>query len=65
MAILKGTKTRLVKGYSESINYIESSQQYGLCKINKKGIGMGLGEAYDIILKEYPQIYEVLKKECS
>ena len=65
MAVLAGTKTRLVKGYSESINYIESSQQYGLCKINKKGVGMGLGEAYDIILKEYPQIYEVLKKECS
>ena len=65
MAVLQGTKTRLVKGYSESINYIESSQQYGLCKINKKGVGMGLGEAYDIILKEYPQIYEVLKKECS
>jgi len=64
MAVLAGTKTRLVKGYSESINYIESSQQYGLCKINKKGVGMGLGEAYDIILREYPQIMEVLKKEC-
>ena len=65
MAVLAGTKTRRVKGYSESINYIESSQQYGLCKVNKKGVGMGLGEAYDIILKEYPQIYEVLEKECS
>ena len=65
MAVLNGTKTRLVKGYSESINYIENSQQYGLCKVNKKGVGVGLGEAYDIILKEYPQIYEVLKKECS
>jgi len=65
MAVLNGTKTRLVKGYSESINYIENSQQYGLCKINKKGVGVGLGEAYDIIQKEYPQIYEVLKKECS
>ena len=65
MAVLAGTKTRLVKGYSESINYIEDSQQYGLCKVNKKGVGMGLGEAYDIILKEYPQIMEVLKKECS
>ena len=65
MAVLNGTKTRLVKGYSESINYVEDSQQYGLCKINKKGVGMGLGEAYDRILKEYPQIMEVLKKECS
>ena len=65
MAVLAGTKTRLVKGYSESINYIEDSQQYGLCKVNKKGVGMGLGEAYDIIKKEYPQILEVLEKECS
>ena len=63
MAVLEGTKTRLVKGYSESINYIESSQQYGLCKVNKKGIGMGLGEAYKIILKEYPQILNVIKDE--
>ena len=65
MAVLAGTKIRLVKGYSESINYVEDSQQFGLCKVNKKGVGMGLGEAYDIILKEYPQILEVLKKECS
>lgn len=65
MAVLQGTKTRLVKGYSESINYIEDSQQYGLCKVNKKGVGMGLGEAYSIILKEYPKILEVLEKECS
>lgn len=63
MAVLQGTKTRLVKGYSESINYIENSQQFGLCKVNKKGVGMGLGEAYDIILKEYPQILEILKSE--
>ena len=63
MAVLAGTKTRLVKGYSESINYVEDSQQFGLCKVNKKGIGMGLGEAYDIILKEYPQILDKLKKD--
>lgn len=62
MAVLNGTKTRLVKGYSESINYVENSQQYGLCKVNKKGVGMGLGEAYNIILKEYPQIMDILKK---
>ena len=63
MALLAGTKTRLVKGYSESINYVEDSQQYGLCKINKKGVGVGLSEAYDIILKEYPQIMDILKNE--
>ena len=63
MAVLAGTKTRLVKGYSESINYVENSQQHGLCKINKKGVGMGLEEAYGIIIKEYPQILEILKNE--
>jgi len=61
MTALAGYKTRLVKGYSESINYIEDSQQYGLCKINKKGAGMDLGEAYDILLEYYPQIIEILK----
>ena len=61
MAVLNGTKTRLVKGYSESINYVEDSQQYGLCKVNKNGVGMSLSEAYDIILKEYPQILEAVR----
>ena len=64
MTVLNGYKTRLVKGYSESIAYIENSQQYGLCKINKKGIGMSLEEAYEIILKQYPQILEILEEEC-
>ena len=63
MATLNGYKTRLVKGYSESINYVENSQQYGLCKINKKGVGMSLDEAYEIMLKKYPQLLEILEKE--
>lgn len=63
MTILNGYKTRLVKGYSESINYVEDSQQHGLCKINKKGMGMSLEEAYEIITKQYPQIMEIL--ECE
>ena len=63
MTILNGYKTRLVKGYSESINYVEDSQQYGLCKINKKGVGMSLEEAYEIITKQYPQIIEILESE--
>ena len=63
MATLNGYKTRLVKGYSESINYVENSQQYGLCKINKKGVGMSLDEAYEIMLKKYPQLLEILENE--
>ena len=65
MATLNGYKTRLVKGYSESINYVENSQQYGLCKINKKGVGMSLDEAYEIMLKKYPQLLEILENEES
>ena len=63
MAVLNGYKTRLVKGYSESIDYVEDSQQYGLCKINKKGAGTSLEEAYSIILKQYPQILTILEEE--
>lgn len=63
MATLNGYKTRLVNGYSESINYVENSQQYGLCKINKKGVGMSLDEAYEIMLNKYPQLLEILEKE--
>ena len=63
MAVLNGVKTRLVKGYSESIDYVENSQEYGLCKINKKGVGTSLEDAYEIILKEYPQILDILEGE--
>ena len=63
MATLNGYKTRLVKGYSESINYVEDSQQYGLCKINKKGVGMSLDEAYEIMLNKYPQLMDILESE--
>lgn len=63
MTILKGYKTRLVKGYSESINYVEDSQQYGLCKVNKKGVGMSLEDAYNIISKKYPEILKILEEE--
>lgn len=63
MAVLNGYKTRLIKGYSESIDYVENSQQFGLCKINKKGVGTSLEEAYEVILKQYPQIMEILERE--
>ena len=63
MASLNGYKTRLIKGYSESINYVENSQQFGLCKINKKGVGMSLDEAYKIITEKYPKLIEILEKE--
>ena len=63
MTILNGYRTRLVKGYSESINYVEDSQQYGLCKINKPGVGMSLAQAYEAIIEKYPQILDILEKE--
>ena len=61
MAVLNGVKTRLVKGYTESINYVEDSQSCGLCKVNKKGVGMSLDQAYKIILNQYPQIKEIVE----
>ena len=63
MSVLGGYKTRLVKGYSESINYVKNSQECGLCKINKKGCGMPIEEAYRIISERYPKILELLKQE--
>ena len=63
MAVLNGVKTRLVKGYSESIDYVENSQEYGLCKINKKGVGTSLEDAYETIIKKYPQLLEILENE--
>lgn len=63
MAVLNGTKTVLVKGYSESINYVEDSQQVGLCKINQKGKGMSIKEAYIKLFKVYPQLVEIINGE--
>ena len=63
MAVLNSTKTVLVKGYSESINYVEDSQEVGLCKINKKGKGMSIKKAYDEVFKIYPQIVEIVNGE--
>lgn len=65
MAVLNGVKTRLVKGYSESINYVEDSQQYGLCKVNKKGVGMSLEEAYKIMFEKYPKLKKFLQEETE
>lgn len=64
MAVLNGTKIRLNKGYSYNHLTVENTQQYGLCKINnKKSKGMSGKIGFRVIVKQYPEIIEILKKD--
>lgn len=64
MAILKGTKIRLNKGYSYNHITVENTQQYGLCKLNnKKNKGLSGKDGFNRIAEYYPEIIEILKKE--
>lgn len=68
MTVLNHRKINLVKGDKESIIYVENTQQYGLCKINKsfsnnKSAGISIEEADKRILDYYPQLIEILKEE--
>lgn len=64
MAVLNNTKIRSVKGYDESVNYIENTQQYGLCKINKSSNdGGSVGDAIDKLSELYPKFTCILEEE--
>lgn len=68
MAVLNHIPVKVVKGDKESVIYVENTQQYGLCKINKpyvknSGCGISIDEACDRILEFYPQIIDILKEE--
>ena len=64
MAVLNGTKIRLNKGYSYNHLTVENTQQYGLCKINnKKSKGMSGKIGFNIIVKQYPEVIELLKMD--
>ncbi len=54
-------KTRVVK--INKLIYLPETQQYGLCKINRKGKGIGINEALGILLKACPEIKNFLRKE--
>lgn len=61
MAILNGTKIAIVDGYDIEMLQVDETSESGLCKINNdKGWGMSPEEAFRAILKEYPQIKEIL-----
>ena len=64
MAVLNYKKVRSVKGYEETVNYIEDTQQLGLCKLNKSnGIGGPVIDAINKLAKEYPRFITILEED--
>ena len=64
MAVLKGTKIKLVKIKDASLYTVEDTQRYGLCKVNNaRSIGMSPATATERILEKYPQAYELIERE--
>lgn len=63
MAVLNYTKIRSVKGYEESINYVEDTQCSGLCKINKTTrYGGSVDDAIDKLSELYPRFINILEE---
>ncbi len=64
MAVLNNTKIQTVLGFNADINYIDGSQECGLININhKNGTGISLEDAYKLMIKEYPEILDNIKKD--
>lgn len=61
-AVLNKTKVRVVKGYGESVYTVENSQSSALCKINRVST---TDNAYKYLVKQYPQILDIIKEEMS
>ena len=59
-AVMNGTKIQAVKGYKESLYTIEGSQSCALCKINRT---CTTNNAYETLLKYYPQILDIIKEK--
>lgn len=65
MALLNMTKIRSVKGYTESVNYVENTQDVGLCKINKgTSQGGSVEDAIAKMVKMYPELLALIEG-CS
>lgn len=61
MAILKGTKIGVVRGYEEEMIPIDNTETSSLCKINNhKGRGLSPKEAFERMTKKYPKVVEEL-----
>lgn len=66
MLVLNHVKTRVVKGFSESVYPIDGSQSSGLCKINRtNSSGLSIEEAYARIKQRYPEILEIMQEEAG
>ena len=64
MAILNGTKIGVVGGYKSEMIPIDRTESTSLCKINNnKGRGIKPDEAFERIVKQYPEVVEVLSNE--
>ena len=64
MAVLNGTKIKLNKGYTSNLVAVENTQNSGLCKLNnKKSKGLSGKDGFNIMVQNYPEILEILKKE--
>lgn len=65
MTILNNKKVQIIKGFDANVYCIEGTQEFGLCKKNndKNGEGMTNQQAYDLMLKEYPEVIDILKKQ--
>lgn len=64
MAVLNHTKIRQIKGYTESVNYVENTQQLGLCKVNKNsGCGGSVEDAIDKLSILYPELEDILRED--
>lgn len=65
MLMLNNKKIQIIKGFDANVYCIEGTQNDGLCKKNNNNNNEGMTnqEAYNIMLKEYPEIINILKKQ--
>lgn len=66
MAVLNGTRIRLIKNKDVSIYNVEGSQTTALCKqhINRQ-VGMHPSKAFSKILEYYPQAYDLIEEDSA
>ena len=64
MAVLNGTKIKVVSSYDMQLITVENTQEHGLCKINTIGKrGMSAQDGFNNFAKFYPQVLEKLAEE--
>ncbi len=67
MLLLNKRKIQVVKGFEANVYCIEGSQEYGLCKQNNNKLGEGMTnqQAYDLMIKEYPEVIDIIKQNID